>query len=199
MLANGDIYVFDATQGEGCARLGDDQIRRLFPGQHKIYVVVTDLAWPHVAGVRYWVSQGATILAHDAAREFLQQVVDRRWTAAPDALEQQRRKDPAPVRMNFLAVRETMNRASGAVQLTPIDGIGSEVALMAYLPAEKFLWASDYIQTLEEPSLYASEVLRAARRAQFNPRRVAAEHLPLTDWKAVESVQAKSSTTAGEQ
>ena len=44
---------------------------RSFPGRHPIVVVVTDLAWPHVAGVRAWVARGATIVSHRAAREFL--------------------------------------------------------------------------------------------------------------------------------
>src|SRR5262249_44707516 len=60
-LVNGEIYVFDSTQSEERARQDQEQIARLFPGPHKINVVVTDLAWPHVAGVRYWVAQGAII------------------------------------------------------------------------------------------------------------------------------------------
>lgn len=71
----------------------------------------------------------------------------------------------------------------------PIDGIGSEVALMAYLPADKFLWASDYIQTLDEPSLYAAEVIRAAERAGIVPDRFAAEHVPLNSWQQVQTAQ----------
>jgi hypothetical protein len=63
---------------------------------------------------------------------------------------------------------------------------------MAYLPREKFLWASDYVQTTSEPSLYANEVLRAAERAGIKPERVAAEHIPLTDWTKVQAAQAAS-------
>ena len=49
-------------------------VGRLFPGHHPIVVVVTDLAWPHVAGVRYWVAMGATIVSHAGSKEFLSQV-----------------------------------------------------------------------------------------------------------------------------
>jgi hypothetical protein len=83
--------------------------------------------------------------------------------------------------------------------LIPIDGIGSEIALMAYLPAEKFLWASDFIQTLDEPSLYANEVLLAAKRAGIDPERVAAEHLQLSDWRAVQAAQKKQPAATGAQ
>jgi hypothetical protein len=190
-LVNGEVYVFDATQSEERARQDKEQIARLFPGQHKINVVVTDLAWPHIAGVRYWVSQGATIISHASARSFLQKVVDRRWTLAADSLESERKKSSGNSRMKFVSVDREMNMAGGALRLLPIDGIGSEVALMAYIPGEKFLWASDYIQTLREPSAYANEVLLAAKRAGITPERCAAEHLPLSDWKSVQAAQEK--------
>jgi hypothetical protein len=40
--------------------------------------------------------------------------------------------------------------------------------------------------------LYANEVLRAAERAGIKPERVAAEHIPLTDWTKVQAAQAAS-------
>jgi hypothetical protein len=198
-MVNGEIYVFDATQSEDRARQDKERIEQLFPGRHPVNVVVTDLAWPHIAGVRYWVSQGATIMGHASARAFLQKVVDRHWTLAPDSLELMRRKSPARASMKFVSVDRAKNIASSGVRLIPIDGIGSEIALMAYLPAEKFLWASDYIQTLNEPSLYAREVLLAAKRSGIEPERVAAEHLPLSEWKAVQAAQKKQPTAAGAQ
>lgn len=60
---------------------------------------------------------------------------------------------------------------------------------MAYLPNEKFLWASDFLQTLDEPSQYAQEILHAVQREGFTPQKVAAEHLPLSDWAAVQAAQ----------
>jgi len=77
------------------------------------------------------------------------------------------------------------------VMLYPIDGIGSEVALMGYLPADGFLWASDYIQTLEMPSLYAKEVWKAVQRNHLQVERVAAEHLPVAAWETVTAVVGK--------
>jgi hypothetical protein len=190
-VAGDEVFVLDATQGEERARQDADAIANLFPGRHKITVVVTDLAWPHIAGVRYWVSQGATIMAHSAARAFLQQVVDRRWTIAPDSLEMQRTRDSKSGRMHFIGIDRPFSAAGGAIQLMPIDGIGSEVALMAHFPHDRFLWASDYIQTLDKPTLYATEVIRAVERAGIVPEQAAAEHLPLSDWKTIVSAQTK--------
>ena len=183
-----DVYVFDATQGESRAALDAEAIAGLFPGHHRITVIVTDLAWPHIAGVRYWVSQGAKIVAHAAARSFLQQVVDRRWTVVPDALEKSRARNGTAA-MTFVPIQQLVTFGEGAVRVAPIDGIGSELALMVYVAADRFLWASDYIQTLAEPTLYAREVIQSVHRVGFRPQHVAAQHLPLTDWHDVLAAQ----------
>lgn len=193
-LLNGEIFVFDATQAEKRAREDEAQIRQLFPGEHKINVVVTDLAWPHIAGVRYWAAEGATIMAHASAVDFLKRVIDRRWALHPDALEQKRQNDRRWVQPKFVSINRVLDVADGAAELIPIDGIGSEGALAACIVGSKFLWASDYIQTVDRPSLYARETLAAATAARCDLERVAAEHLPLTDWKAVEAAQGVAST-----
>ncbi|HYM26127.1 MAG TPA: hypothetical protein VEU08_23075 [Vicinamibacterales bacterium] len=178
-LARDTVFVFDASQGEARAREDSAWIGKLFPGPHPIAVIVTDLAWPHVSGVRFWVARGATIIAHRAARSFLQSVVDRRWTLAPDLLEKRRRP------MRFVGVNSTSKLAGGALMLFPIDGIGSEVALAAYVANDRFLWASDYVQNLNAPTLYVDEVVRAVRRVGITPERAAAQHMRLVGWDTV--------------
>jgi hypothetical protein len=76
----------------------------------------------------------------------------------------------------------------GKLRLYSIDGIASEGGLIAYLEGDHFLWASDYIQTVSQPSTYATDVWRAVERAGIRPSRVAAEHLPLTEWGIVDSL-----------
>ncbi len=180
------VFLFDATQGEERARKDAAAIEKLFPGHKAINVIVTDLAWPHIAGLRYWVANGATIISHKAALEFLQKVVDRKWTLSPDLLEQRR---PA-VKLKFAGIDGRLTLAGSAISLYPIDGIGSEVAIMAYLSTDRLLWASDFIQTVEGPSSYATEVWRAVHRNGLHPERTVAEHLPLTPWSKIEELQA---------
>lgn len=180
-LARDTLFIFDATQSEARARQDSTLIAALFPGRHPVVLVVTDLAWPHVAGVRFWVASGATIVSHRASRNFLEQVVARRWTVAPDKLERHR----ATVRFRFRSVSDSLSLAGGDVILRAIDGIGSEGALLAYVKPARFLWASDYIQDLRNPTLYALEVWRAAARAGITPDRVEAEHIPITAWSRI--------------
>jgi hypothetical protein len=180
-----DVFLLDATQGEQRAREDEQQIAKLFPGKHKITVVVTDLAWPHISGLRYWVASGAAVLAHKTAQNFLQSVIDRKWTLAPDFLEQHRKT----IKFKFTGVDRRYELADGALALHPIDGVGSEGALMAFIPADRFLWASDFIQTVDEPSQYTSEVWKAVQRDGLHPERTAAEHLNLTPWSKIEELQ----------
>jgi hypothetical protein len=186
VLERDTVWLFDATQGDERARQDSVWIGRLFPGRHPIVLVVTDLAWPHVAGVRFWVAAGATVVSHEISRPFLQQVVARRWTREPDRLEQIRRRPP----LRFRAVRDSLSLAGGAIRLYPIDGIASEGALIAFLRRDSFLWASDYVQTVAEPSRYGLEVHQAVMRAGVEPTRLAAEHLPLTPWETLRKVVA---------
>lgn len=180
------VYVLDATLGEKRARQDSSWIARLFPGEHPVTLVVTDLAWPHIAGIRTWVGRGATVISHRASREFLQQVVDRRWTRTPDLLERRR----ATARWNFVPVSDSLSLAGGRIRLYAIDGIGSEGALMAYFPRLGYLWASDYVQQLRTPSSYTREVWQAARRVGIRPRQVAAMHTPLSPWSKVDALMA---------
>jgi len=180
-LARDTVFVFDATQGEERVRQDSTWIATLFPGRHPIVVVVTDLSWPHVAGVRAWVAHGATIVSHRAAREFLAQVVSRRWTLAPDVLERQRRR----ATLQFRAVKDSLTLAGGDILLFPIDGAASEVALAAFVRPNRFLWGSDFIQNLSAPTQYVDDVVAAVRRVGVSPIKVAAEHAPLSDWDRV--------------
>ena len=177
-LARDTVFLFDATQGEARSRADSLWIARLFPGRHAVALVVTDLAWPHIAGVRFWVARGATVYGHHAARAFLDSVVARRWWLEPDALERAR----SSTRFHFVAVSDTTRVGGGHLLLFAIDGVASEIALAGYLADDRFLWGSDYIQDASQPSMYLDEVCRAVRRVSREPVQVAAEHLAVTPW-----------------
>jgi hypothetical protein len=175
------VFVFDATQGDERARRDSAWIGALFPGRHPIALVVTDLAWPHIAGVRYWASLGVPIYTHRAARAFLDSVIARRWVLTRDALE---RKRPHG-RPRIQTLSDTLRLAGGDILLFAIDGVSSEVALAAYLGSDRLVWASDYVQDAREPTMYLDEVCRAIVRVGRQPDVVVAEHLPPTRWSAL--------------
>lgn len=187
-LLRDTVYLLDATSGEARARQDSAWIARLYPGKHPVVVVVTDLAWPHVAGVRFWAARGATFVTHAASREFLQQLTARRWTMAPDALE--RSSMPRGARLPIRTLTDSLTLAAGGLRLYPIDGLSSEGALVAYLPGDGYLWASDFVQSLRERTQYAEEVRAAMARVGVTPVWFAAEHVPLSTWAELLRVNA---------
>jgi len=178
------VFVLDATQGEARARQDSAWIGKLFPGAYPIVVIVTDVAWPHIGGLRFWVASGAMVVSHRASRNLLERVVEHQWLHMPDLLEQ--RRDRAT--FIFRPVGDTLSLGDGRLRIIPVDGIGSEGALVVYLPDAGLLWASDYIQNTRRPSLYTLEVWRAVRRHGIMPARTVAQHVDVTPWSAVDAL-----------
>jgi hypothetical protein len=186
-LQRDTVFVLDAQTSAERAQQDSVWIGKLFPGKHPIVLVVTDLAWPHISGVRYWVALGTPVVSHRASRDFLTKVVNHRWTLEPDLLEKRR----ATARLVFHPVDERVELGGGAVQLRAIDGVGSEGAVMAYIPSDHFLYAGDYIQPGGPGSfsaVYAREVRAAVQRAGFTPERFVAMHMKVGQWLDVERV-----------
>lgn len=192
MLLRDTVFLLDATLSEGRARQDSTWVARLFPGRHPIVLVVTDLAWPHIGGVRFWVANGATVVTHQGAADFLAEVVNRRWTLEPDRLERERQR----TRLTIRTLTDSLTLAGGDLVLHAIDGASSEVAIMGWMPRQRFLWPGDYIQNTREPSGYAREVLRATRRARIVPDRFAAQHVGLTPWRVIDSLHPEEAPPA---
>ncbi|MGV3709342.1 MAG: hypothetical protein ACO1Q7_10910 [Gemmatimonas sp.] len=182
-LQKDTVYVLDATTSEERSRADSVWIGKLFPGKHPVVLVVTDLAWPHISGVRYWIANRTPIVTHAQSTPFLQRVIDRRWTLAPDLLEQKR----AAIRpsLNARTVRDSLRLAGGALTVHAIRGISSEGAILVSIPGSNFVWVGDYVQAATRPTQYAREVVRTLTALGLSPERIAAQHLPLTEWSTV--------------
>lgn len=180
-LRRDTVFIFDATQSEERSHLDSAWIGKLFPGKHPLALIVTDLAWPHIAGVRYWAALGTPIYTHRAAARMVDSVISRRWTLQPDLLERAGRRRTA----HITTVRDTLRLAAGDLLLFAIDGVSSEVALAGFDERDHVLWASDYIQDAHAPSMYLDEMCRALSRVQRAPTKAAAEHLALTSWEVL--------------
>ncbi len=177
-LVRDTVWILDATQSEQRAALDSAWIGRLFPGRHALMLVVTDLAWPHIAGVRYWVAQGAMVISHRMSTDPLKAVIERRWSDSTDLLERRR----AQVKFHFRAVDQPTELAAGALRVVPLQGVGSEGGLGVWIAAEKFWWAGDYVQRVDAPSLYGREMIGTVRSTGVEPVRFGAQHVGLADW-----------------
>ncbi|HVZ49771.1 MAG TPA: hypothetical protein VG916_13380 [Gemmatimonadaceae bacterium] len=181
-LRRDTVFLLDATTSEARARADSAWIAKLFPGRHPVVLVVTDLAWPHVSGVRFWVARGAIVASHRASESFLRRVVDRKWTLNPDALERAR----ATARFRFRAVDDSLRLAGGDLVLHALRNTSTETAIGAWVGQSRFFWAGDYVQR-DPTSPYSRDVAHTIRALGLVPLKVGAQHVPLTDWTAFEA------------
>lgn len=182
-LQRDTIFLMDATTSEARSRGDSTAIAKLFPGRHPVVLVVTDLAWPHLSGVRFWVARGATIVSHGMSEDFLRRVVDRKWTLSPDALETLRASGTNP-RWSFRAVGDSLRLAGGAITVHPMRGTSTEGAVGAWIGPDRFFWAGDYVQGTDT-SPYQRDVVLTIRELGLTPVKVGAQHVPLSDWSAL--------------
>lgn len=180
------VYLLDATMNEARARNDSSWIARIFPRHRAVVLVVTDIAWPHIGGVRFWVARGATIITHSLSVPLLQEVTRRHWTDHPDALEASR--SPRGERLKAKAINDSLALAGGAIRLIDVGGMASEGALVAWIPGDNFLWAGDYVQSVSQRTVYADDVNQALQRHGVTPQRFAAQHLPMKDWEQLARV-----------
>lgn len=143
--------MLDATQGERRARADSGWVAKLFPGVHPIVMFVTDGAYPHVAGVRYWVAAGATIVTQRITEPLIRQVVSRSWIMRPDELERKRADARLRLPLRLRVLEDSAQFAGGQLRVAHINGATAEGALAAFIPSSGFLWASDYVQDTKHP------------------------------------------------
>ena len=175
-LQRDTVFIFDATSSEARARADSAWIAKLFPGKHPVVLVVTDLAWPHISGLRFWVARGATIVSHKGSEAFLRMVVDRKWTRQPDVLEASR----SSARFKFIGVTDSLRLGGGAVTVHAMRGQSTEGAVGAWVPGDQFFWAGDYIQG-DVTSPYARDVAATIRALGIAPVKIGAQHVTLSD------------------
>jgi hypothetical protein len=178
------VFLLDATTSEARAREDSTWIATLFPGAHPVVLVVTDHAWPHIAGVRFWVARGATVVSHWQSEDLLRKVVSWRLNP-PDALEQGKPR----AGLVFRGVSDSLRLAGGDLVAHALQGLSTEGALGVWLPAEAFFWAGDYVQSLTKPTVYGRDVVRTLDALRIAPVRFGAEHVPIGEWTALRALQ----------
>lgn len=183
-LAADTVFILDSPQGEHRARQDSAWIGRLFPGRHALaFVVATDI-WPHIAGLRYWVANGATVITHPATVPLVRSAITRRWTGAPDLLERRR----STLRLRVDTVRTPQARGGGAIRIFAVDGVASEGVLAAFAAPDRFLWASDRVQDTTNASLYVTELRRAVHRVGLAPLWTSGPHFSKVPWMTVDAL-----------
>ena len=135
--------------------------RELRPEKPVTQVVTSHHHFDHSGGVRAAVSEGLTVFTHKGNAAFIQAIVARAHTIAPDALA----KRPGVVKVEAVDEEREIKDGGRTVQLFHVAGSPhSETMIMAYLPQEKILVEADAFTPGASVAPYAANLLENIQR-----------------------------------
>ena len=168
------------------AKVIDEALRR-YPDAVVKGVITTSDAWPHLGGVREYVSRGVPVFALDVNRPILERLLAAPFATYPDALARRQRN------ADFRIVSSPTTIGSGAnrMVLYPIRSEAGERQMMVYFPEHRLLYASDLAQPEQSGAWiveYYDELKHAAARERIQVETVFAMHMSPTPWQKLISV-----------
>jgi glyoxylase-like metal-dependent hydrolase (beta-lactamase superfamily II) len=162
------------------------EVSKLIPNKPIRYVVTTHHHFDHTGGLRTYMAQGATVVTHQANKEFLEDVL---FNPAPRTLQPDRlsthypwfagNRIPAiePVRQKYV-----VSDGVRTMDIYPVQGLAHAAGMVvAYLPTEKFLINAD-LYSPPAPGAQAPVVNDSMRSYLENIRRLkldVAQHVPI--------------------
>ncbi|MFS8606555.1 MAG: MBL fold metallo-hydrolase [Gammaproteobacteria bacterium] len=143
------IMMLEAGQNQARAQAYVDEIKRQFPGKPIRYVMVTHPHSDHTGGLPVLVAEGATIIAHENAREFFERAFGTPRTLLDDALA----RNPRVPRIETVSDMRVYSDGKRTVELYHVyPAPHSDALLIAYFPKEKVLFQGDFSVIPGEPA-----------------------------------------------
>jgi glyoxylase-like metal-dependent hydrolase (beta-lactamase superfamily II) len=132
-----------------------EALKQRYPTKPLRYVALTHFHYDHSGGLRTFLAEGnVTVLVQSVSAGFVQQVIDRPHTLAPDRFEREKK----PVTVKAINMLERLTDSQGRVlELHKIATGHADDMLVAYVPAAKLLYETDFFspdpQTNGQPAL----------------------------------------------
>ena len=153
------LALIEAPQSETRTLAVIERARELQPDKPLQYVVNTHHHFDHSAGIRAAVSEGLTVITHEVNRSFVEDLVARQHSIAPDALA----RNPQPLTIETVTGDEPYELTDGRRTLQIyriVDDLHSDGIVMAYLPAERILIEVDAYSPTSREAPFAEVLLR---------------------------------------
>jgi glyoxylase-like metal-dependent hydrolase (beta-lactamase superfamily II) len=116
------------------------ETRRLVPTKPIRYVIATHHHFDHSGGPRAFAGEGITVVAHEAARGFLERSLSAAATVSPDHLAKSGRRGT----VEGMGAKRTFSDGVRTVDVHLIaDSVHADGFVMVYLPKERLLVEAD--------------------------------------------------------
>lgn len=172
------IVILEAPISAGYSDKVLAEVQRRFPGVPVKAVVSTSNAWPHVGGVRGYVAKHLPIYVLDLNVSLLDDIVQAPHHLHPDALARQ----PQAPRWKAVSRKTVIGDGANRIELYPVHGEAGERMMLAWMPAQRLLYASDLVQPAGKGTFafpeYLVEVANVVAREKLPVERVFAMHTP---------------------
>jgi len=181
------VAVVEAPLNEERSIAVIDAVTKLVPTKPIRYVVNTHHHFDHSGGLRTYLSQGTTIVTHQANRDFYQQVM---FHPAPRTLQPDRLSifypmymtSRRPQRIETVDQQYVLSDGVRTLELHPVAGLQhAQGMLVAYLPKERILVNAD-LYSPPAPGAAAPTPSAATRALAQNIRRLkldVVQHVPV--------------------
>jgi glyoxylase-like metal-dependent hydrolase (beta-lactamase superfamily II) len=171
--------VIDGMQNEARTRAVIEQTKKAIPGKPIRYLVVTHSHFDHVAGIRDFVAEGATILTHESTVRFFERAL-----STPRTINKAEAARPyGKPRVQGVGDRHVVQDGKQSVELHRIRGhVHADDMLVAYIPSARTIVESDLVQPWISPqftnTMYLTHLANELDRLKLNYESFVSIHRP---------------------
>ena len=166
------LMLIDAPNNDARTLAVIAKARELRPDKPLTHVVNSHHHFDHSGGIRAAVSEGLTIITHEGNAAFIEEIVRRPHTRAPDALS----KNPKPLKLETVADEKTITDGKMTVQLFATPGEHSETMLSAYVPRDRAVVVIDLYEPIGTVHMFAGRFIEDLKKRNLRVDRVVPVH-----------------------
>lgn len=164
--------LIEAPQGDVRTLAVIAKARELLGERPLTTLVMSHHHFDHSGGLRAAVAEGLKIITHDGNQSFVERMVDRAHTRAPDHLAQNTKEVDTQRVGSGLTIEDDTNM----MQLYPVSSEHSETMLIAWLPRERVLVEADLYTPGSPVQHFAGKFLDDVRALKIDPSRIVPLH-----------------------